>query len=180
MEQSQPERPLGAVGRCHWHPDVETGLSCGRCGKYICARCMVRAPVGTRCQECGKPSRMPTFDVTPAFFARAIGVALLVSIGGGFAWAVFNQIFYRITYLPSLAAIGIGYAAAELISVVVNRKRGTGLAWVAGASVVGAFLVAWVVCDLRIAPLSRDLQIDGIFSLLFIFLGVLIAVQRVR
>ena len=156
---------------CHWHPEVETGLSCSKCGKHVCTQCMVQAPVGIRCRECGKAVKMPTFDVTPSFYARAVGVAVPMVVGEGLLWAGFTLVFGSIFYLPSLVAIGVGYATGELISLVVNRKRSNGLAWIAGSTVVGASLVSWVVGDLRV---------DGIFSLLFIFLGVMVAVQRVR
>ena len=173
MEQPQQKEPSPRVVpmRCDWHPEVETGLSCSKCGKHVCTQCMVQAPVGIRCRECGKAVKMPTFDVTPSFYARAAGVAVLMVVGGGLLWAGFTLVFGSIFYLPSLVAIGVGYATGELISLVVNRKRSNGLAWIAGSTVVGASLVSWVVGDLRV---------DGIFSLLFIFLGVMVAVQRVR
>jgi hypothetical protein len=37
---------------CANHPNVETELSCGRCGKPICTRCLVHMEVGIRCREC--------------------------------------------------------------------------------------------------------------------------------
>ncbi len=170
MEQShQREQGREAVAHCHWHPDVETGLSCSRCEKHVCTQCMVQAPVGIRCRDCGKALRMPTHDVRPAYYSRAIIVALAVAIGGGILWGIFNGIFI-VPFLRSLVALGVGYGAGELISLSVNRKRGTGLAWIAGGSVVLAFLIALVI-----HPFS-----DYLFGLLFIAAGVYLAVQRVR
>ena len=40
-----PEQEYG-FQRCSYHPEVETGLACGKCGTYICPRCMVQTPVG--------------------------------------------------------------------------------------------------------------------------------------
>ncbi|HEX2914551.1 MAG TPA: B-box zinc finger protein [Chloroflexia bacterium] len=37
---------------CARHPEVETGLRCGRCDTPICPRCMVHADVGIRCPDC--------------------------------------------------------------------------------------------------------------------------------
>jgi hypothetical protein len=37
---------------CANHPKVETDLTCGRCEKPICTRCMVHMEVGIRCREC--------------------------------------------------------------------------------------------------------------------------------
>jgi hypothetical protein len=85
-------------------------------------------------------------------------------------WFVANLLLIGIPFLPSLVAIGIGYGTGELISLAVNRKRGTGLAIIAGASVVLAFLVAW-------PSLGYGLNI---WRLLFLAFGVYAAVQRVR
>jgi hypothetical protein len=132
---------------------------------------MVQAPVGIRCPECGKAVRPPTLDVQPGYYARALAVGAAIAIGGGLLWILLvKTVFGRIPYLPSLLAIVVGYAAGELVSRSVNRKRGLGLTWIAGGSVVVAFLISWFF--LRF---SFD-----IFGLLFIILGVFIAVQRVR
>ena len=155
---------------CYWHPDVETGLSCSRCEKNMCTQCMVQAPVGIRCRECGKAVPMPTYDVQTSYYARAVAVGAVIAVGGGLLWALFTAIFGAIPFFPSLAALGMGYAAGEIIGVSVNRKRGVGLAWIAGSSVAGAFLISWLV-----VPFSF-----GIFGLFFIGLGVYTAVQRVR
>ena len=170
MEQSrQRDQEQGGVSYCHWHPGVETGLYCSQCGKHVCTQCMVQAPVGIRCRECGKALLTPTFDVQPSYYARAIGVAVAGGIVGGLLWALFTAILGGIPFLPSLVAIGVGYGIGELVSLSVNRKRGTGLAWIAGCSVVIAFLISS-----SISPLGFP------FSLLSLAIGVYMAVQRVR
>lgn len=131
---------------------------------------MVQAPVGIRCRECGKTARMPTFDVQPAYYARAIGAAIGIAICGGILWSVFIAVFGTIPFLPALAAVGLGYGAGELLSLSVNRKRSNGLAWIAGSSVGVAFLITWWI----IGPFF------GPFGLLMIIAGVFVAVQRVR
>jgi hypothetical protein len=166
----QTEQEQEAVHHCHWHPTVETGLFCSRCDKFVCTQCMVQAPVGIRCRECGKAVRMPTYDVRPTYYARAAGVAVAVAIVGGLLWALFTAMFGAIPFFPSLAAIGVGYGAGELISKAVNRKRGKGLAWITGCSVASAFLISWLI-----SPFSFS-----IFGLLFLGFGVYAAVQRVR
>ena len=169
MDQSQHrEQEDTAVSHCHWHPEVETRLSCSRCEKNICTQCMVQAAVGIHCRECGRAVKMPTFDVKPSYYARALAVGAAIAIGGGLLWTIFTIIFGD--FLSSVAAIGVGYAAGELISLAVNRKRGAGLAWIAGGSVVVAFLISWLLAD----PLY------GIFGLLFVGVGVYTAVERVR
>lgn len=171
MDQPQQrEQGQESVHYCHWHPGVETGLWCSRCEKHICTQCMVQAPVGIRCRECGKAVRTPTFDVRPTYYARAGGVGVVIAIGGGLIWALFNAVFAGIPFLPSLVAIGVGYGAGELLSRSVNRKRGSGLAWIAAGSVLGAFLISRLVHPFSFDP----------FGLLFLAMGVYAAVQKVR
>ena len=167
-QQKEQEQP--AIPDCHWHPGVEGPLYCSRCLKHVCTECMVQAPVGIRCRECGKAVRMPTYDVRPTYYARAISVAVTTAIAGGLLWALFIYIFGAIPFLPSFAAIGVGYGVGELISRSVNRKRSTGLTWIAAGAVVVAFLISW-----GSSPFGF-----GIFSLLLIGIGVYTAVQRVR
>ena len=176
MAQTQPtDQGQGELPSCHWHPGVMTGLSCSRCSKPICPQCMVQAPVGIRCRECGKAAPMPTFDVSKTHYARAIGVGAAVAIGGGILWAALNwAIALSVGFIPfinSLGAMGIGYLAGELISRSVNRKRGNGLAGIAGVSVVVAFLIAWQ---------ASPFFFSGIWGLLLVGGGVFVAVQRVR
>ena len=166
MEQSQ-QREQEAVPHCHWHPGVETRLYCRDCSKPVCTQCMVQAPVGIKCRECGKAVPMPTFDVQPSYYARAIGVALVIAIGGGLIWSLFIAI---IPFFSSIGAMAVGYAASELISRSVNRKRGVGLAWITAGSVVGAFLVAMMIMGPFLGPIG----------LLILGFSIYTAVQRVR
>lgn len=171
MAQPQgTEQNRDVTPTCYWHPETETGLSCSRCGKNICPQCMVQAPVGIRCRDCGQGARVPTYDVRPTYYARAIGAALAVAIGGGILWVVLNRILLGMPFVPALIGIGVGYAAGELISRAVNRKRSNGLAWLAGGSVVAAFLISWLA-----SPFGFSL-----WGLAFIIIGVVLAVQKVR
>ncbi|MED5208559.1 MAG: hypothetical protein VX895_05465, partial [Chloroflexota bacterium] len=81
---------------CDWHPDVETGLSCGKRGKGTCTRCLVHASVGIRCPECGKASKNPTFEVRPIAYAKAALVGAIVAIGGGALWGLVNLILINL------------------------------------------------------------------------------------
>ena len=154
---------------CNWHPIVETGLSCGQCGRSICTQCMVQAVVGIRCPECGKATKMPTFDVQPTYYAKAVGVGIAVAIGGGLIWVTFNLVFGSFGILSSIPAIAVGYVAGELISKSVNAKRSTGLAYIAAGAVVGAFIIA-----------LPSIPTMGFFGLIILFVSIYTAVQRVK
>lgn len=175
MDQPQPRgREEETTPRCHWHPEVETRLSCSRCQKHICTQCVIQAPVGIRCRDCGRAAPMPTYDVRPTYYARAIAAAAAAAVGGGLLWwllnLTLNSLFGRVPLLHFVGALAVGYAAGNLISLSVNGKRGAGLALIAGGSVAIAFLISS-----RLTGPSFDLM-----GLLLLVLGVFIAVQRVR
>ena len=108
--------------RCAYHPDVETNLRCGKCGKAICPKCLVQTPVGARCPDCARLYKLPT---------------------------------YR----------------GEVVSLFVNRKRGTRLAIVGGIAVVVSYLVSILV------PWGFSFVL---FDLLALALGIFVAVTRLR
>ncbi len=169
MEQQTGTDESQHVEHCDWHPGVETGLSCSQCGKHICTQCMVQASVGIRCPECGKATKMPTFDVQRSYYVKAAGVGVAVAIGGGVLWVIFNAIFGSFGILSSIPALGVGYAAGELISKSVNAKRSRGLAYIAAGSVIGAYIIS-----LPSAPTA------GFFSLIVLAIAIYTAVQRVK
>jgi len=134
--------------QCAKHPDVETNLACGKCGKPICPKCLVQTPVGVRCSECAGLKSLPTYQVSTGYYLRAVGAGIGIALACGFAWWAINLIlpFFLLRFL---IAAGAGYAIGEVISLSVNRKRGTGLAIVSGVSatlsfaIANAFFVSW-------------------------------------
>jgi len=117
--------------KCSAHPAVETNLRCGKCGKPICPRCMVQTLVGARCPDCAKLYKLPTYRVSAKYYLRAIGTALGMAIACGVAWGLVGALV-PFFYLNLLLAPAAGYAIGEVVSLAVNRKRGRGLATVAG------------------------------------------------
>ena len=102
--------------------------------------------------------------------ARFLDTAWTIStLRGGILWIIFNAIFGGFGILSSVPALGIGYAAGELISKSVNAKRSKGLAYVAAGAVVGAFIIS--------LPSSPPM---GFFGLIILFMAIYTAVQRVK
>ncbi len=125
---------------------------------------------------------MPTYDVRPSHYARAVGIALAGAVGGGMLWwaadlALLLMLNVRIPMLPALMALPLGLGVGEAIAWSVNRKRSTGLAWIAGGSVVAGFLIYLQLPGYLGLP---EPFFGGLFGLLFVGLGVLLAIQRVR
>lgn len=166
---AETEQEYG-LHRCATHPEVETGLACGRCGKYICPRCMIQTPVGGRCHDCARVTKLPTYDVRPTYYIRAATVGGITAIVSGIVWGVLLSL--HIPFLPWLSAIGTGYVVGEAISAAVNRKRGTGLAVVAGASMTLAALVSGL--------LGSVFVLGNIFGLITLGIAFYVAINRVR
>ena len=160
---------------CNWHPETETRLHCSSCGRSICTLCLVQVPVGIRCRECGRPEKLPTYDVQPAYMLRAIGVAVAVAIVGGVLWLWLNRIFGGVPLISSIFGLAVAYAIGELISRSVNRKRGVLLSWIAGGAMVVAYLISG-----GLFYLFSGSFISVIFSLIFLGIAVYTAVSRLR
>ncbi len=160
---------------CNWHPETETRLFCSSCRKSICTLCLVQVPVGIRCRECGRPERLPTYDVQPSYFLRAVGVAFVAAVVSGVLWLLLNNIFGGVPFISSIFGLAIAYAISELISRAVNRKRGVGLMWIAGSAMVASYLISGGFLQLFSASF-----INALFGLLFLGVAVYTAVAKFR
>lgn len=158
--------------KCATHPLVETNLRCGKCGKPICPKCLVQTPVGARCPDCARLYKLPTYRVSTKYYLRAVGTALGMAIVSGVIWGVVAM-FLRIIFLNILLGAGVGYAIGEVVSLSVNRKRGRGLAAVAGVGVVISYLVSIFL------PWGLIFGFH-LLDLLAVALGIFVAVTRLR
>ena len=108
--------------RCATHPEVETNLRCGKCGKPICPRCMVQTPVGARCPDCARLYKLPTYRVSAMHYLKASGVALGLAIACGFSFAFTREYldptFFSSNQLESIVKLPV------LVSIpIVNTKK---------------------------------------------------------
>lgn len=149
---------------CARHPKVETHLRCGKCEKPICPKCTIQTPVGARCPDCAKLTRLPTFQVSIFDHLKLAGVGFGLAIGAGLLWRAVTS--YDIIF-SLIVVLGIAYAVSELGSRLVNRKRGKGLRIIAGASVVIGYLI------------TTDFYV-GLFGILALIVGISVAVNRFR
>ena len=134
---------------CKKHPRVETNLRCGKCSELICPDCMVHTPVGVRCEDCARVTRVPTYDVSSQILARGIIAGALLGIAFGALFLlifgllpqVIPGIFRIFNVLWPLMFAGVGLATASGISLAVNGKRGKTLKFVAAGSILTAYLI---------------------------------------
>ncbi len=160
---------------CYRHSDTETGLSCGNCGRSICVKCVVQHPVGIRCRECAKPAKVPTLDISPVYYARAIGAAIGIGVGGVLGLVLVGVVLLPLGvtsfYLAWLVLLGLGHLMGVGVGLAVNKKRGRELQWVAGVGVVFTALVA---------ASFMPLGLNCLFGLLMLGGAVYMAVNQLR
>ena len=101
---------------------------------------MVQTPVGSRCRECAKLYKLPTFRVSPAYYLRAAGAAVGTAVVLGLIWGFITG-FIPFYLLNLLIFAGVGWVIGQLTGLAVNRKRGIWLAVIGGAAVVISYVV---------------------------------------
>lgn len=158
---------------CAVHKNVETELTCGRCGTPICPGCMVMTPVGARCRNCAQVRKLPTFQIGPLLLARGAGAGLVAGVAGGVVWGVLSLIIF-LGFFAFFIAMGIGYVVGEAVSWATNRRRGPQLAVVA----VGAVIVAFIIRNL--IAFGLPLYGNDLWGMIAVVLAALMAMGRVR
>ena len=163
--------------QCATHPNIETELTCSRCGKAICPRCLVHTPVGARCTTCANVRRIPTYNMAGGVLLRGAASAAGAGLVIGVAWWVFNPVtafFYGV-----VAGLAFGYAIGELVSIGTNRRAGPPLQTAA----VGGVVLAYVVRTALLLAVGgwgfRDLRVD-LVGLIVVTLGCFVAAGRLR
>lgn len=147
LEEVNPEATL----YCANHPNVETYLRCGKCGKPICAKCRVSTPAGFRCFQCANLQVLPTYAISTDVYLKGAIAGLVVAAIMGTLMGVFPAFEFW-------AAFVMGIAVPEAIAVVSNQKRGPGLQMVAIGAIVFGFVLSRVVME----ALPGLLLLDGI------------------
>ena len=105
---------------CVNHPDRETGLSCNRCSKLICANCAVHTATGYRCKECIKEQKQ-VFDT--AISADLI-LAFIISVALSYLGSLLIGMLGFFTFFLS-PMVGIGIA--EAVRSATGKRRSVGL-----------------------------------------------------
>lgn len=108
---------MAKKSNCYYHPDVETRLQCAECGKFICPKCVINAPVGYKCKECAKQKdEFKKEKIAPVYaygIALATGSLLGLIIGTlkGFGFLVYWSSCYLLGYaLARIITYFLGYS----------------------------------------------------------------------
>jgi hypothetical protein len=159
--------------QCATHPSVETELTCSRCGKPICPRCLVQTPVGARCRDCAHLRRIPTYDVKPVFLLRGAAAAFAVSIVSGVLWFLISPPHRGVfAYAALFIALAIGYGVGEAVSWATNRKRGPAFQGIAACAIVLAYVVR------NLAGGAGAIPANDVFGYVTVGLAIVVAIGR--
>lgn len=100
---------------CYKHPNRETRIACTECGKYICTKCLIPAPVGQKCPDCvaSKTTHLEKISIDQFIIAGVIGLTTSSILSyfwhytGGII-ALFLAYFYGVIVCKSIQkSIGI-------------------------------------------------------------------------
>ena len=123
---------------CPRDSGVETNLRCARCDEPICPRCMVYAPVGSKCPDCASIGGPQMFKVTQSDLIRIGVLGALASIGLGAVAAVVLTALWSFDILAGTAQtiwlIVVGVAqfvgimgVSRAMDLIGGRKYSTSL-----------------------------------------------------
>lgn len=120
---------------CAVHPDVETGLKCAKCGRYMCSKCAVLTEVGYKCRQCIYNQQDAFFKATQRDHLLAAAVATGIGLVAGF---IVPRTFV-------IGALFLGPATGALVGWAVLRvcqnRRGRRFPLIAAAALVITALV---------------------------------------
>ena len=155
MSENTTELEL-SMTECPRDDGIQTNLRCGQCNVPICPRCMVYAPVGSKCPDCA-------------------------SIGGPAIFKVTQSDIIRIGILGGITAVGIGAVAAIILTALwsLDILEGTSssiwLIVVGVAQFAGVMGVAQIMQAISGRKYSNSLRIlAGVLALLFYVAEVMI------
>ena len=175
MTMTMTTETTDAVNYCARHPSVETELACGKCGTYICPRCLVQTPVGARCKDCAQLRRPPMYTVSPASMARIAGAVLVIGGVVGTLWAlIFPRGFGLLGFFLIFAGMFAGYGLANVMEWASGRKRGVVVQSAAIATAVLAYLVH------NVLAVGSLVVVNDIWSLAFVGIAAAVAWGRLR
>ncbi|MBI5232371.1 MAG: hypothetical protein HY876_09440 [Coriobacteriales bacterium] len=128
------------MARCSFHPNVETELTCGECGRAICPKEMVATPVGYKCPVCARPPRGTRVQLKPKQLAGALGFAAAAGVVGGVLLGAFGFGFFGLI---------LGFMWGGLTAEAAHRgsggHRGGAVTTIAIIAVLAGAAASWAL-----------------------------------
>lgn len=180
MTTQQAQAP--ELNYCPRNRGVETNLRCGKCGEFICPRCLVQTPVGARCPDCARLKKNPAFDPSRQEVGVAVAAGLAVAgavgaITGAAVVGTYRALGYNgYLIVALLGLIGAGWLVGETVYRVARYKRSRGLMYAAGMCAFAAYIAAIAASN----AFGLRGAFIGLWPLLGLSVCVYVAMGRVR
>ena len=120
---------------CHYHPNVETLVSCGRCGKPLCPDCVGHGATGVRCKECLRQSPQALGLATRDLVARGAVIALTVSVALGVGLGLFG-------WMGWVSGLVLGFVVGSAAFLGSRRHRDVSIQVIAVAAALAGVVTA--------------------------------------
>lgn len=169
---------------CYRHPDRETWVTCGRCGKPLCPDCMMHGPVGVRCRECltpqGTAGTAGTLDpdkvkkaaiagIVLALFWMIVIVMVALFIGASTTPGTFDGLHREISrgvWMPNILLSGLaGGSIGWTIWRICQRTWNGATVRLSVMLGIAVPLVVTLLLGLLIMHNQVSLMLDGFFIL---------------
>ena len=135
---------------CHYHPDRETRVTCGRCEKPLCPDCVQHGATGVRCRECLTLSPRERGLADTKQIQRAASAAAAVAIAGG---GVLGAIGW-VTWLTGLA---LGFAVGAAAFKASGRHRDVTIQAMAGLLALVGILLGAVLTSFGMPGVGQEI-----------------------
>ena len=105
---------------CYYHPDTKTRLGCSSCGRPICPKCVVSAPIGYICPDCAGQNKLQNKinaskkDYFFTFINAFVAATIL-----GYLWNFLKPFG---PFIMWASAYVVGYAVAKIITTLTKFK----------------------------------------------------------
>jgi len=135
---------VAATPFCHYHPDRETNVTCGRCGRPLCPDCVRHGATGVRCEECLRPSPRARGLATTHQLVRAAAAALAAGAVGG-------ALLGLVGWVDLFSGLLLGFAVGSAALLAGQRHRDVSIQGIAGLAALAGLLLAAVIASLGTA-----------------------------
>ena len=161
------------IGICSRHNDIRTSLLCARCGDPICPECMTVSPVGYRCPDCSKITKIPTYNISTKLLLKVLVVAIIagILIGGTLFFFVLSlglsSLPKYVNYYLFMALIAVsGFFMGEAVSLASNRKRGRPLKYVCS---IGILILVCMLVAINVISIGTLINFNMLIALAIAF-----------
>ncbi len=110
--------------KCDSKSHLDSNISCVRCGKSICPKCIVHSPVGVRCGSCGESSLAALNQISTLLFFKTLFISSFTAGTIGLVSVVFSSVYFYLYWINWLWILIAAYLIYEIIDKISGYKRG--------------------------------------------------------